>query len=723
MALMVSLLRFEPHMVSATNCRPERKSDPLARESAMKRSLTLAQKGFLIVGVPLLFELALLLILGNVLAQTEREVETEMRARKIATIMNRFQATYGGNVAAVTGYFLGGGSTDYLQKFRDSKLQIAEMFQQLSALVPSSSPEQTSLDSMKATSDEGFKGLEEIVGQVKERNLASAILMFKALKPLIQRATHKMQAIIDDEENIARTSSEQQTKSRIAVKQIILVGTILNILLAIILAVFFNRHLTSRLSTMFDNTLRLSAREPLNKPVGGADEIANLDHVFHVMADALDEANRQKNELLEMVAHDLRSPLMSVQTSLELLASTAFGKLPETATSEARTASNNVTRLIHLINDLLTLERMDAGQLKLNKKEVSLSFVTECSLDVLSSYAKSKNIDIIYPDDAPMILADPDRQISHGLQMNKVRLVVLFIILPALACPLVSADEVDQIFGPIDRLIEPHFKSTADKDQFVVQNMWKLQAAAESYAAHHAGKFPTKVDDAFKSYFQLGEADDKNFSPFSAALNPFSKKKEWPNFGGVANSKEDAASKLKGLKPGTVVYISIKNGSGYVIAAVGSNGKPIRQKGQVLILTHDPVESAKANMKVLQWSAESYAEHHMGKFPKEINDDFKLFFPGGDFRTHRSGRPLLNPFTGQKQWPVSGSIDDIARARKSAPSKLAPGLLEYSCVAGGRLYAIRCGAANGKAMSGEPSAKSTLIIGKDGDGTDAVVTY
>jgi signal transduction histidine kinase len=390
----------------------------------MKRSFTLAQKGFIIVGLPLLFELALLITLNNVLIQTEREVENEMRARKITNIMNRFQTDYGNNVASVTGYFLGGGSgTNYLQQFHNGKMQIAQLFEHLSTLVPGSGDEQKTLANMKATSDEGIKGLEAILAQVKDRNIGAAISMFKELKPLIQNATHKMQEIIDEEEKIAQRSSEQQTRSRSTVKWVIVLGTILNLVLAVSLAIFFNRNLTSRLSTMLDNTLRLASKERLNKPVGGADEIANLDQVFHEMAEALENANKQKNDLLEMVAHDLRSPLMSIQTSLDLLTSTAFATTPEKAKSEAVTASKNVSRLIHLINDLLTLERMDAGQLKLDKKEVSLSWVTENAIDALDSYAKSKQIEITYPDQAPVVIADSDRliQVLINLLTNSIK--------------------------------------------------------------------------------------------------------------------------------------------------------------------------------------------------------------------------------------------------------------------------------------------------------------
>ncbi len=71
---------------------------------------------------------------------------------------------------------------------------------------------------------------------------------------------------------------------------------------------------------MTDNTKRLSQGQRLAEILPGSDEIAGLDKVFHEMADALRVAPEQKQEIMSMVAHDLRTPLTSIYGVIGLLA-------------------------------------------------------------------------------------------------------------------------------------------------------------------------------------------------------------------------------------------------------------------------------------------------------------------------------------------------------------------------------------------------------------------
>ena len=157
-----------------------------------------------------------------------------------------------------------------------------------------------------------------------------------------------------------------EARSRDFVIYCLTFGISLNVFLAISLALYFNRGTSRRLLILMDNTDRSSRNQALHTRIGGGDEIAHLDDVFHKMAEALAEAARRKAELVSMVSHDLRTPLTSVQASLTLLSEGVLGSLPARAHKEVTTAENNTTRLINLINDLLDIEKMEAGQLAID---------------------------------------------------------------------------------------------------------------------------------------------------------------------------------------------------------------------------------------------------------------------------------------------------------------------------------------------------------------------
>lgn len=116
----------------------------------------------------------------------------------------------------------------------------------------------------------------------------------------------------------------------------------------------------------------------------------------------------------------------------------------------------------------------------------------------------------------------------------------------------------------------------------------------------------------------------------------------------------------------------------------------------------------RANMRTVQLAVESYALDHDGLFPKAIDDDFKTFMPGAEYRKAAPDGPT-NPFSTKKEWPILGSISDVANARASAPPALASGKIQYSCIDNGKSYAIVGGGHDGKALPGEGKDK-TLVL-------------
>jgi signal transduction histidine kinase len=86
----------------------------------------------------------------------------------------------------------------------------------------------------------------------------------------------------------------------------------------------------------------------------------------------LQQLVKLKEQFVSTVSHELRTPLTSIQGSLKLLDGGAAGDLPEKATSLVSIASRNTARLKRLVDDLLDLDRMDAGRLALRFAPVDL---------------------------------------------------------------------------------------------------------------------------------------------------------------------------------------------------------------------------------------------------------------------------------------------------------------------------------------------------------------
>jgi len=85
-----------------------------------------------------------------------------------------------------------------------------------------------------------------------------------------------------------------------------------------------------------------------------------------------------KSDFLATVSHELRTPLTSIKGSLDLIVFGAYGEMPGKMESAVLVAQRNSARLNALINDLLDLQKMEAGRMQFNFETVHLaSFMTQ----------------------------------------------------------------------------------------------------------------------------------------------------------------------------------------------------------------------------------------------------------------------------------------------------------------------------------------------------------
>jgi two-component system sensor histidine kinase BaeS len=102
-------------------------------------------------------------------------------------------------------------------------------------------------------------------------------------------------------------------------------------------------------------------------PAGGEDELAALAAAFNAMAGSLEASEHRRRRLLSDVAHELRTPLATVDAHLEGLAD---GVLPPDADTLA-TIRHETARLGRLVDDLQAVSRAEERQLQLELRDVA----------------------------------------------------------------------------------------------------------------------------------------------------------------------------------------------------------------------------------------------------------------------------------------------------------------------------------------------------------------
>lgn len=135
------------------------------------------------------------------------------------------------------------------------------------------------------------------------------------------------------------------------------------------------------------------------------------------------QIERLRREFVAMVSHDLRTPLTSIQASITFLEE-GLGQMPaEQVNRIVKTAGNSVTRLLRLVNDLLEMEKLEAGRMELTLHRESLLDIVERSVLAVCHYAEQENIELEQPTAEASLMVDGDRivQVLVNLLSNAIK--------------------------------------------------------------------------------------------------------------------------------------------------------------------------------------------------------------------------------------------------------------------------------------------------------------
>src|SRR6202521_5572355 len=91
----------------------------------------------------------------------------------------------------------------------------------------------------------------------------------------------------------------------------------------------------------------------------------------------LAKASQHKSQFLANMSHELRTPLNAILGYTELILDSVYGEMPEKARTVLDRVQRNGRHLLGLINEVLDLSKIEAGQLVLGLADYSLKTVVE----------------------------------------------------------------------------------------------------------------------------------------------------------------------------------------------------------------------------------------------------------------------------------------------------------------------------------------------------------
>lgn len=139
-----------------------------------------------------------------------------------------------------------------------------------------------------------------------------------------------------------------------------------------------------------------------------------------------ESANNSKSQFLATMSHELRTPLNAIMGFSEVMHAEVLGPIGSAKYKDyAGTIHESGRHLLHLINEILDLSRIEAGKYELTEQRVRLADVTDDCHRLLKLRAEAKGLEIVedVPDSLPPVWADERamRQICLNLMSNALK--------------------------------------------------------------------------------------------------------------------------------------------------------------------------------------------------------------------------------------------------------------------------------------------------------------
>ena len=219
--------------------------------------------------------------------------------------------------------------------------------------------------------------------------------------------------------NTLLTQADQEFRDKSY--QAMVFSTTLAVVLALCIGFLFARTLVNPITRISKAAKsfgegNLSARTDLK----GDDEIAQLGMTFDNMAESVQKDRQLERRLTTDVAHELRTPLMAIQSTVEAMVDGVF------AADEERldTVNSEVQRLSRLVDAILKLSRLENRSTPVSKQVVNVGELISGLIATHEAFVNDSGLELFYEAESDVyVYGDPDmvRQATANLISNAVR--------------------------------------------------------------------------------------------------------------------------------------------------------------------------------------------------------------------------------------------------------------------------------------------------------------
>jgi signal transduction histidine kinase len=203
---------------------------------------------------------------------------------------------------------------------------------------------------------------------------------------------------------------------------LLIVGLLAALALAFALANVGGRRISSPIAALAAAATAIGRGERVKVPeAGSVDEIQRLSRTVREAVEALQAVDRQKDEFLAMLSHELRNPLAAMSTATHLLA--VSDPAGEDAVAARAIIERQTRRMARLVGDLLDISRLTMGKLALQQEPFDLAQTVSGVVNLWRASGRLEGHDVVLDLAPAWVHADRTRveQIIDNLLDNAVK--------------------------------------------------------------------------------------------------------------------------------------------------------------------------------------------------------------------------------------------------------------------------------------------------------------
>jgi signal transduction histidine kinase len=159
----------------------------------------------------------------------------------------------------------------------------------------------------------------------------------------------------------------------------------------------------------------------------------------------LEIASEHKSQFLANMSHELRTPLNAILGYTELIVDNIYGEVPEQIASVLERVDRNGRHLLTLINDVLDISKMEAGQLSLSFNDYSMQEIVGNVIAAVESLGDEKNLPLKADLSPELPLGKGDEQRITQVLLNLVSNAIKFTDEGEVSIKVVVSDDTFQV--------------------------------------------------------------------------------------------------------------------------------------------------------------------------------------------------------------------------------------------------------------------------------------